>query len=239
MDLGGGFGRRGGNQDYVFQATEIAKHFVGTPIKLLWSREEDQAHDFFRPIATAKMAAGLDEQGNLTGLHIRVSGQSINALLSPLNIKDGKDERQMQGFWKDAGDAQFGYTVPNMTLEYAMRNFHVRPGFWRGVNANQNAILHRPFCFSTNCPAAEVLAIEEPHPAHRRWLGFALLGTAFLMLIFGFGITTDVNSLTFAALDRDKTLHDDINDITLERRNGYAWFVTIDRKSTRLNSSHT
>jgi isoquinoline 1-oxidoreductase subunit beta len=152
MDLGGGFGRRGGNQDYVFQATEIAKHFVGTPIKLLWSREEDQAHDFFRPIATAKMAAGLDEQGNLTGLHIRVSGQSINALLSPLNIKDGKDERQMQGFWKEAGDAQFGYTVPNLLTEYVMRNTHVPVGPWRGVNTNQNAIFAE--CFIEECARA-------------------------------------------------------------------------------------
>jgi isoquinoline 1-oxidoreductase subunit beta len=145
QDLGGGFGRRGGNQDYVFQATEIAKHFVGTPVKLLWSREEDQAHDFYRPIATAKMAAGLDEQGNLTGLHIRVSGQSINALLSPLNIKDGKDERQMQGFWKEAGDAQFGYTIPHLLTEYVMRNTHVPVGPWRGVNTNQNAIFAECF----------------------------------------------------------------------------------------------
>jgi isoquinoline 1-oxidoreductase beta subunit len=146
MDLGGGFGRRGGNQDYVFQAAEIAKHFVGTPIKLLWSREEDQMHDFYRPIATAKMAAGLDEQGNLTGLHIRVSGQSINALLSPLNIKDGKDERQLQGFWKTTeGDAQFGYTVPNLLTEYVMRNTHVPVGPWRGVNTNQNAIFAECF----------------------------------------------------------------------------------------------
>ncbi len=145
MDLGGGFGRRGGNQDYVHQAAQIAKHFVGTPVKLLWSREEDQAHDFYRPIAQAKMAAGLDEAGNLTALQIRVSGQSINALLSPLNIKDGKDERQMQGFWKEAGDAQFGYTVPNLLTEYVMRNTHVPVGPWRGVNTNQNAIFAECF----------------------------------------------------------------------------------------------
>ena len=140
QDLGGGFGRRGGTQDYVHQATAIAKQFMGTPIKLLWSREEDQAHDFYRPISQAKMSAGLDAQGNLVGLHIRLSGQSINALLNPLGIKDGKDERQVQGLWKEPDDAQFGYTVPNLLTEYVMRNTHVPVGPWRGVNTNQNAV---------------------------------------------------------------------------------------------------
>jgi isoquinoline 1-oxidoreductase beta subunit len=172
MDLGGGFGRRGGNQDYVFQAVEIAKHFVGTPVKLLWSREEDQAHDFYRPIAMAKMAAGLDEQGNLTGLHIRVSGQSINALLSPLNIKDGKDERQLQGLWKTtAGDAQFGYTIPHLLTEYVMRNTHVPVGPWRGVNTNQNGIFAECFIEEVARAAGKDSlefrrALMKNHPKH-------------------------------------------------------------------------
>src|SRR5664279_2068619 len=59
-DLGGGFGRRGGTQDYVHQAVEIAKEFPNVPIKLIWSREEDQAHDFYRPISQCKLSAGLD-----------------------------------------------------------------------------------------------------------------------------------------------------------------------------------
>ncbi|MDI9334175.1 MAG: molybdopterin-dependent oxidoreductase [Cytophagales bacterium] len=172
MDLGGGFGRRGGNQDYIFQATEVAKHFVGTPIKLLWSREEDQAHDFYRPIAMAKMAAGLDEQGNLTGLHIRVSGQSINALLSPLNIKNGKDERQLQGLWKTLdGDAQFGYTVPHLLTEYVMRNTHIPVGPWRGVNTNQNAIFAECFIEEVARAAGKDSlefrrALMKNHPKH-------------------------------------------------------------------------
>jgi isoquinoline 1-oxidoreductase beta subunit len=140
IDLGGGFGRRGGTQDYVHQAVAIAKQFPGTPIKLVWSREEDQAHDFYRPISQCKMAAGLDASGNLVGMTVRISGQSINAWLNPQAIKDGKDERQLQGFWKEPGDAQMGYTIPNLLTEYAIRNTHVPVGPWRGVNTNQNGV---------------------------------------------------------------------------------------------------
>jgi isoquinoline 1-oxidoreductase beta subunit len=139
-DLGGGFGRRGGTQDYVHQAVEIAKEFPTVPIKLIWSREEDQAHDFYRPISQCKLSAGLDADGKLMGLHVRVSGQSINAMLNPRGIVDGKDIRQLQGYYAEPGDAQLGYTVPNLLIEYAMRNTHVPVGPWRGVNTNQNGV---------------------------------------------------------------------------------------------------
>ncbi len=139
-DLGGGFGRRGGPQDYVRQAVAIAKQFPGTPVKMIWSREEDQAHDYFRPISQARMVAGVDGAGNLLGMHIRISGQSINAYMNPTAIKDGKDKRQTQGLWTEPGDAQLGYTFPNFLLEYAMRNTHVPVGPWRGVNTNQNGV---------------------------------------------------------------------------------------------------
>ena len=139
-DVGGGFGRRGGTQDYVHQAVAIAKEFPGVPIKLIWSREEDQAHDFFRPVSQCKLSAGLDADGKLVGLHIRVSGQSINATLNPGGIVNGKDRRQLQGLWEEPGDAQLGYSAPNLLIEYAMRNTLVPVGPWRGVNTNQNAV---------------------------------------------------------------------------------------------------
>ncbi|MFL5093359.1 MAG: molybdopterin cofactor-binding domain-containing protein [Xanthobacteraceae bacterium] len=139
-DLGGGFGRRGGTQDYTRQAVAIAKEFPGVPIKLIWSREEDMAHDFYRPISQCRLSAGLDADGNLVGLHVRVAGQSINATLNPNAIRGGKDMRQLQGLWEEAGDAQLGYSVPNLLIEYAMRNTHVPVGPWRGVNTNQNGV---------------------------------------------------------------------------------------------------
>jgi isoquinoline 1-oxidoreductase beta subunit len=139
LDPGGGFGRRGGGQDYVHQAAAIARQLpAGTPVKLMWSREDDQAHDLYRPISQCKMSAGLDAQGNLVGLSVRVSGQSINAYSNPMAIRNGKDNRQLQGFYKEPGDAQMGYSVPNLLIEYAMRNTHVPVGPWRGVNTNQN-----------------------------------------------------------------------------------------------------
>jgi isoquinoline 1-oxidoreductase subunit beta len=140
-DPGGGFGRRGGTQDYVHQAVAIAKNFPNTPVKLIWSREEDMSHDFYRPISQAKMAAGLDQDGNLVGLHVRISGQSINAYLNPALVTGGRDMRQLQGYdVAPPSDAVLGYAAPNMLIEYVMRNTHVPVGPWRGVNTNQNAV---------------------------------------------------------------------------------------------------
>ena len=82
----------------------------------------------------------MNAKGELESLALRVSGQSINALLAPHNITDGKDRRQLQGYYAEPGDAQIGYTVPNLLIEYAMRNTHVPVGPWRGVNTNQNGI---------------------------------------------------------------------------------------------------
>jgi isoquinoline 1-oxidoreductase subunit beta len=152
VDLGGGFGRRGGTQDYVQQAALIGKEFPDVPIKMIWSREEDMAHDFYQPIAQCKFSAGLDEQGNLVGLHVRLSGQSINAWLNPSGITGGRDMRQLQGWYEEPGDAQLGYAVPNMLIEYVMRNTHVPVGPWRGVNTNQNGYFME--CFIEECARA-------------------------------------------------------------------------------------
>jgi isoquinoline 1-oxidoreductase subunit beta len=140
VHLGGGFGRRGSLHDWVRQAVTIAKEMPGTPIKLLWTREEDMAHGLYHPITQCKMRAGLDADGNVTGFHMRISGQSILASLRPEAIKDGKDPVVFQGLNDGGAETAIGYTFANLTIDHAMRNPHVPPGFWRGVNLNQNAI---------------------------------------------------------------------------------------------------
>jgi isoquinoline 1-oxidoreductase beta subunit len=140
--LGGGFGRRGAYpNDYVTQAVLIAKEMPGTPIKLLWSREEDMVHGRYHPVMQCKLVGGLDASGNLTGLHMRLSGQSILAAVRPevVQAQKGRDPLSFQGVF-ESGEHQFSYTVPNLLIDHAMRNTHVPPGFWRGVNINQNAI---------------------------------------------------------------------------------------------------
>ena len=137
--LGGGFGRRG-RADYVRQAVLVARQMPGTPIKLIWSREEDMMHDAYHPTTMCKLTGGLDAQGNLVGLHVRISGQSILASLAPQALQNGMDPATFQGFQPSGPEASYGYNVPNLLIDHAMRNPHLTAGFWRGVNTNQNAV---------------------------------------------------------------------------------------------------
>ena len=136
--LGGGFGRRG-MTDYVQQAVVIAKQMPGTPIKLLWSREEDMLHGKYHPVTQCKLTGAFDADNNLTALHMRISGQSILSSVRPDALVNGMDPVAFQGL-NATGEAAIGYTVPNLLIEHSMRNPHVPPGFWRGVNVNHNAI---------------------------------------------------------------------------------------------------
>ena len=144
MILGGGFGRRG-RTDYVRQAVLIAKQIPGVPVKLIWTREEDMTHGSYHPITQCKLRGALDAQGNLTGLHMRISGQSILAGLAPQNLRDGMDPAVFQGLIATGTEGILGYDVPNLLVDHAMRNTHLTPGFWRGVNINQNAIYLESF----------------------------------------------------------------------------------------------
>ncbi|HUL66179.1 MAG TPA: molybdopterin cofactor-binding domain-containing protein [Burkholderiaceae bacterium] len=139
INLGGGFGRRGAFQDYVVQAVLIAKQMPGTPVKLLWTREEDMRQGRFHPVTQCKLVGGFDGDKKLTALHLRISGQSILASARPEALDNGRDPATFQGL-NPKGEFTFGYEVPNLLIDHAMRNTHVPPGFWRGVNINQNAI---------------------------------------------------------------------------------------------------
>jgi isoquinoline 1-oxidoreductase subunit beta len=139
INLGGGFGRRATMQDYVTQAVLIAKQVPGTPVKMIWSREEDMLHGVYHPITMCKMTGALDADGNLSGLRMRISGQSILAGVRPQALREGMDPIMFQGLNPDGEEGRLGYTIPNLLVDHAMRNPPVTPGFWRGVCNNQNA----------------------------------------------------------------------------------------------------
>jgi len=166
--LGGGFGRRA-MTDYVTQAVMVAKEMPGTHVKLQWSREEDMLHGFVHPVTKATMRGGLDADGNLTALDMKISGQSILAALMPnvLESNGGMDPVVFQGLLSSGGDKRsedqtMKYSFPNLHVHHAMRNPPIRPGFWRGVNLNQNALYME--CFLD----------EMAHAAGRDQLDFRL-----------------------------------------------------------------
>lgn len=140
LHLGGGFGRRGAYQEYVRQAVRLAKEFAGTPVKLIWSREEDMLHGAYHPVTQCRLRAAIDKQGNVSAFHMRISGQSILWSLRAEVRETGRDPAVFQGLNDGGAEGAFGYTIPNLLIDHAMRNPPVPPGFWRGVNLNQNAL---------------------------------------------------------------------------------------------------
>jgi isoquinoline 1-oxidoreductase beta subunit len=137
--LGGGFGRRGGAQDFVRQGVQIAKAMEGTPVKTLWTREEDMQHDFYRPVSMTRFRAVLGDDGKPTALYSRVSAPSIIATLLKLPLKQGIDPQAV------AAIADQPYEIENVRMEYAQRNPHVPVGFWRTVGHSQNPFMRESF----------------------------------------------------------------------------------------------
>ena len=110
VSAGGGFGRRA-RTDYVTQAVLIAKQMPGMPIKLLWSREEDMTQGTYHPITMCKLIGALDKDNNLTGLRMRISGQSILAGIAPDRLVKGRDPATFQGLNAGGTEGQIGYST--------------------------------------------------------------------------------------------------------------------------------
>lgn len=144
MRIGGSFGRRL-STEYVRTAALIAKRYPDTPIKLMWTREEDMAQGRFHPVTRCRLRAALSADGEVEALHVRLSGQSILAYVNDKAIDSTKGDPVMYQGMEPEGDMAFGYTVPNLLVDHAMHNPHIRPGFWRGVNLNQNALYLESF----------------------------------------------------------------------------------------------
>ena len=145
VQLGGGLGRKS-PQDFTRQAVMIAKAMPGKPVKMLWSREEEIQHGLYRPASLMRFKAGLDANGKVDALHIRVSAPSILATLLKLPLPKGIDGQAVACF------NDHPYAIPNTLVDYAQRNTNVPVGFWRTVGHSQN-----PFgreCFIDECAQA-------------------------------------------------------------------------------------
>jgi isoquinoline 1-oxidoreductase beta subunit len=135
--LGGGFGRRF-ETDFVEEALALAIK-TGRPVKVVWKREEDIRHDFYRPGNSCRFAAGLDREGRLVAWQHKVAVPSIFARVFPQQMKDGIDSAAVDGL------RDMEYEIPNLAVEYVRVDTPVPVGFWRSVGASHNAFTVESF----------------------------------------------------------------------------------------------
>jgi len=141
MLLGGGFGRRANPQsDFVSQAVHVAKA-AKSPVKVIWTREDDMKSGWYRPMWYDRIAAGLDESGNLIVWHHTIVGQSVMAgtTSEPVFVKNGVDETSVQG----AHDIP--YEIPNVLVDLHTPNIGVPVQWWRSVGHSHNAFVVESF----------------------------------------------------------------------------------------------
>jgi isoquinoline 1-oxidoreductase beta subunit len=142
--LGGGFGRRL-ELDYIAQAVRVAMDCGGLPVQLIWSREEDTTHDFYRPMQLALLRAAVDAQGRLISLRIRSAGDAITprwiergipVLAGPVDIPD---KTTAEGLF----DLPYGFASQRMSHLATRKGVPV--GFWRSVGHSHNAFFSESF----------------------------------------------------------------------------------------------
>ena len=134
--LGGGFGRRI-DVDFIVQAVEISKA-VGAPVKLVWTREDDMKHDFYRPISLTKISAGLDAQGRPLSWRYHTTGPSVTQRLFSALVKDGLDPLMLEA-------AVVPYDIPNQLGDVVIHDTGLRVGYWRSVSHALNVVANESF----------------------------------------------------------------------------------------------
>jgi isoquinoline 1-oxidoreductase subunit beta len=141
--LGGGFGRRGAIQEFVGQAVLIAKDVakeVDAPVKLVWSREQDIQHDYYRPYGRARVVAGLGADGLPVAWKIRLTGPSFVHGLVPGFGMSFVDRTFLSGLADE-----MAYQVPNYLVDYVVQQSPVPLGVWRAINYTQNTFYKESF----------------------------------------------------------------------------------------------
>jgi CO/xanthine dehydrogenase Mo-binding subunit len=134
--LGGGFGRRL-EVDIGVQAALVAKQ-VNYPVKVIWSREEDIQHDYYRPFWRDEMAAVLDDSGMPQGFSHRFAGSAVEARYAPEWMSKGIDTDAVE-------QAEGPYHIPARYVEYMPVETNVPTGFWRGVGPTHNIFVVESF----------------------------------------------------------------------------------------------
>jgi len=130
--IGGGFGRRL-DVDFVGQAAAIAKAVPGTPVKLIWTREDDVRNDFYRPASYHVLNGGIDAKGNLVAFDYKFASASVTNRMFPGVVKDGLDPLMTEGA------VDLTYDIPNERLRVVIQEFGLRVGYWRSVSHALNA----------------------------------------------------------------------------------------------------
>jgi isoquinoline 1-oxidoreductase subunit beta len=134
--LGGGFGRRG-EQDFILDALETSKA-LGAPVKVMWTREDDIQHGFYRPATYNVFKAALDAQGAPVAWWNRVVGPGI--LIQKGRAQAGTiDGAAMEGV------RNMPYDLPNVHVEWVNKDYGVPLGFWRSVGPSQNGFIVESF----------------------------------------------------------------------------------------------
>lgn len=137
--LGGGFGRRF-MMDFVAQAVTLANRHKGTPVKAVWTREEDMQHDFYRPMTAAKYRAGFDADGKPIALHITAAGEGPLGRHQPQYIgEDGVDHSVVEGSFNQP------YNIANLRTEVVYERSPAPIGFWRSVGNSHSAFFKESF----------------------------------------------------------------------------------------------